>query len=105
MSQVILPLDQNAPWFSFRIILNTIRYGIEARFNIRMNRWIMSIYDAGGAPVLMGIPLLIDRNLIPYPTLKLPSGAMFVKDASGKQLQATLASFAVDHLLVQDDLL
>lgn len=103
MSQFTVPLTRNTPWYSFRVVLGGVRYELEARYNLRMDRWTLSIYDAAGAPVLMGIPLLIDRNLTPYPTLRVPVGSMFVKDNSGRQLQPTLPSFLTDHVLVYDD--
>lgn len=100
MSDRVIPLGQNAPWFRFKITLSGVRYTLEARFNLRMDRWILSIMDAAGAPILMGIPLLIQRPLTQYPTLALPPGDMFAVDRSGKDLQPTISSFVTDHELV-----
>lgn len=96
-----IPIARKQPWFSMQIVLSQQRYTLELRYNLRMDRWILSVADAAGAPILVGIPMLIDRDLVSqYATLRLPPGPLFVMDETGKQLQAGLSSFFVDHVLV-----
>lgn len=99
-----VPLDEQEPWYDFRVTLSGVRYIFELAFNNRMRRWILSIMDAAQNPILMGIPLLSGRDLTAqYPTLRLPPGSLAVYDTSGKALQAELASFLLDHVLVYAD--
>lgn len=96
-----LPVDKDLPWFRFRVALTKVTYTLEMRYNTRMDRWILHILDAVGQPILMGIPLLRRRNVIgQYPTLALPPGGILAMDDSGKQLEATVSSFLIDHRLL-----
>lgn len=96
-----LPVDKNLPWFRFRVALTKVTYTLEMRYNTRMDRWILHILDTIGQPILMGIPLLRRRNpLGQYPTLALPPGVLLPIDDSGKNLEATISSFLIDHRLL-----
>lgn len=95
-----IPLTQNATWYSFNITLDSATYVFELRYNTRKDRWILSIYDAAENPLLVGIVLLIERNLsTQYNYLAIPQGVIFCQDDSGQGLQPTLSSFLVDHTL------
>jgi hypothetical protein len=101
---VRVPVNRNVPWFRFRVALSKTTYTLEMRYNTRMQRWILSISDATGKPLLMGIPLLIMRGLLgQYRTIKLPVGPLFCIDDSGQGVEATLSSFLTDHGLVYVD--
>lgn len=98
MQYLAMPLGQNSPWYTFRITLSKVLYTMEVRYNIRMDRWLLSLYDAAMNPLVMGMPLLVTRAIgAQYVTLALPPGTFFVQDDSGKNAQPTLASFLLDH--------
>lgn len=96
-----LPMGQNLPSFSFTSTLSSVAYTFNAYFNTRAGRWMLDILDVTLTPILMGVPLLIDRDLLAqYPTLPLPPGGLFVIDESGQQNQPSLGAFLIDHSLV-----
>lgn len=67
---------------TFRVMLANITYTL--RFVWRDEAgWIMDVMDSGAQPVLMGVPLVPDTNLIEqYPELGI-SGALFVVTDNG----------------------
>jgi len=96
-----LPMAQNLPSFSFTSTLSGVAYTFNANYNTRADRWMLDILDVTLTPILMGIPLLIDRDLLAqYPTLPLPPGGLFVVDESGKQAQPGMGSFLINHNLL-----
>lgn len=96
-----LPMGQNLPSFTFTTTLSNVAYTFNAYLNTRADRWMLDILDVTLTPILVGIPLLIDRDLLAqYPTLPLPPGGLFVIDESGKQTQPKAGSFLIDHTLL-----
>jgi len=93
-----IPMSSNHHWFTFRITLSQAIYMLDIRYNIRVDRWILSIYDAAQNPIVMGLPLLVTRDIIgQYVSLALPPGPLFCVDDSGKNLQPTLSAFLLSH--------
>jgi hypothetical protein len=96
-----LPMAQNLPSFTFTTTLSSVAYTFNAYFNTRAERWMLDILDVTLTPILVGLPLLIDRDLLAqYATLPLPPGGLFVIDESGKQAQPNAGSFLIDHTLL-----
>lgn len=99
-SILALPLNQSLPWYSFTIILDQASYILELAYNTRADRWRLNIRDATEQPLLMGIPLLIRRDLTgPYHYLAIPPGGFCVLDDTGDRSEPTLSSFLLDHTL------
>lgn len=99
-----IPTSASQTWYVQTVTLSGVTYRLELRYNTRMQRWILNILDAGDTPILMGQPLLINRNLTgQYTQLSLPEGTMFCVDDSGNNLQPTLASFLIDHAIIYLD--
>lgn len=99
-----LPVDKNLPWYRMRVVLSQATYTVEMTYNTRMDRWFLSILDATGAPILMGLPVLILRNLLSgYRTRPVPPGAFIAVDDSGRALEPALSSFLTDHGLIYID--
>ena len=95
-----MPLDQEVPWYEFSVTLEQVTYTFEISYNSRAARWRMSILDSAANPVLMGVPLMVNRDLTgPYHYLSIPPGGFCVLDASGTSTEATLSSFLLDHTL------
>lgn len=93
-----IPANATQTWYAQTVRLSGVSYVLELRFNTRMQRWLLNILDATETPVLMGVPLLILRNLTAqYTSLALPEGTLFCSDESGNGQQPTLASFLTDH--------
>lgn len=104
MTFFTVPLSNQLPWQRFKITLSGVVYTLEFRYNTRSTRWMMNILDASGNAILLGIPLLIDRNATnQYPTLAVPVGTFFPTDDTGLGKEATLYSFGIDHSLFYVD--
>jgi hypothetical protein len=99
-----LPVAQNHPWFTFRIPLSSVTYSIEMRYNTRMGRWIFSLGDAIGTPIVVGIPIFPNRDLLSrYQGSAIPPGPLFCIDDTGQNTPPTLSSFLTDHRLIYGD--
>lgn len=100
MAILTLPVDQDAPWYQFTITLDDASYTIEMAFNTRAERWMLTLSDAVGTPVVASIPVLIQRDLLsPFRTLAVPPGYLIAGDTTGQQQQPTLGSFLLNHRL------
>lgn len=100
MALLQMPLDQNDPWYTFTCTLERVSYTFELAINTRADRWMMTIGDALGTPVVSSIPLLIQRDLLgPFRTYAVPPGIFFVLDNSGQMREPTAGSFLLDHVL------
>lgn len=99
-----LPFRNDLPWYKFRTSFSGTNYLVHVRYNVRSNRYIMDLNDPSDNPILVGIPVLISRNLTgQYPTLSIPPGIFVAKDDSGKGTQPTQFSFGVDHTMFYID--
>lgn len=95
-----MPLGNDLPWVQIKATLAGALYTKRYRFNPRMNRWIMDIYDAQGNPILLGIPLLVSANLTGrFRMEELPPGGFFCTDDTNQDTQPTRLSFGKDHSL------
>lgn len=100
MAILTLPVAQNAPWYDFTTTLDAAFYTLEMAFNTRANRWMLSIGDATGAPVLCGLPVVIERDLLAgLRYLPVPAGAIIALDQSGQRQQPVAGSFLLNHRL------
>lgn len=99
------PAGANFPWNSFRATLSGVVYTITLRYNTRAARWVMDIGDASNNPILMGLPILIERNLAgQYVTPGLPPGPSFaVCDTAAPLTQPSRYSFGTTHTLFYGD--
>lgn len=105
MNAYPVPFAANKPWFSQPITLQGVTYTLEFQYNARAQRWFMDILDVSEQPLLLGIPLEIDRDLNgQYGAYVFPQGLFFCRDNSGQGQAPTLNSFSVDHVLLFVDL-
>jgi len=95
-----VPLRSDLPRYQFRISFSGVIFTAHVRYNTRMQRYLMNICDSSDNPILLGIPVLIERDLTAqYPTLAVPAGTFFVTDDSGQEQQPTQYSFGIDHTM------
>lgn len=82
----------------FRVSLGEITYNLRVLWRDDAG-WIMDVMDSGGQPLLLGVPLVPDVNLIEqYPELGL-SGAMIVMADQGAPEYPTKTNLGVaSHL-------
>lgn len=92
------------PWYRFNVTLTGVVYTVRLRFNSRMNRWILDLADPSNNDILVGLPVLIQRNLASqYVITGLPSGPLFCNDNTGQNNQPTQFSFGISHTLYYID--
>lgn len=100
-----IPFAANLPWFTQPVTFSGVTYTLEFQYNARESRWFMDVLDVSEAPILLGIPLNIKRDLTgQYGSYALPKGMFFCRDDSGANQPPTFTSFSVDHVLLFLDL-
>jgi hypothetical protein len=93
-----MQLAPTSAWFSERRTIQGGTYVFDYRWNTRIGLWIWDVSDAAGNPIVLGTPMLVNRNiLVQYPTLTLPVGSFSVLDMTGNNQEAGLSSFNVSH--------
>ena len=101
VSGVIIPLNNNTFFYTFKTTLSGILVVLTLRYNGRMDRWILNIDDQAGNQIISGLPLLVNKNLLSqYPTLNILPGTLMAVDVSQQLLQPTQFSFGVNNFLV-----
>lgn len=104
MSFFTLQASNQLPWYKFTNTLSGIVYTLRFRFNTRMSRWLLDIADAADNDILVGIPVLIQRDLSgQYVIEGLPPGVLFAVDDTNQDTQATRLSFGLDHSFIYSD--
>lgn len=104
MALLVFPARNDLPWYTFQISLSNVIFTALMRYNTRMQRWILDLSDPSGTAILVGIPVLIERNLTgQYVTLAVPDGLLFSTDDTGKQNQPTQYDFGISHSMWYDE--
>ncbi len=100
-----IPTQPNYPWYTFKVPLSGTLFTLIFRYNSRMSRWMLDIADSIGNPIVVGLPILINRNIAgQYSTLAgVPVGVFFATDDTQTESQPTMNSFQVDHTLFYGD--
>jgi hypothetical protein len=84
MALLELPVRSDLPSYDFLVSLQQTTYKFRFKFNARLNRWIMSISDELGDPVLAGVPVLTNLSLLrQYNQEELPPGLIYALDTNG----------------------
>lgn len=73
------------PSFEQVVVLDDISLHIEIRYNSRDSAWMMDIYDGDDSPIVQGIKLVPNWELIGrFKDTRLPGGLLFAVDISGE---------------------
>lgn len=104
MSFFQVQTQQNLPWYSFTSPLSGVQYTLRLRFNSRSNRWILDIADAADNNIIVGLPILVLRDVNgQYVNPGVPPGTFFCINNVGDGSQPTLNSFGLTHSLLYQD--
>lgn len=99
-----VPARNDVPWYRFTVTLTGVVYTLTFRYNTRMDRWALDVADASNNALLVGVPLLIERDLIGRFVISgLPPGTLFAADFTNQDTQPTRFSFGTDHGLIYVD--
>lgn len=83
ISTVPTPVD-GYPDQSFRVSLGDTQYGLRWLWNGREGVWTLSVSDADGEPILSGVRVVLDVDLLAYTAdARAPQGYLIVSDPSG----------------------
>ena len=90
MSDIVeIPTVTDDPSFKLRTELEDVTYIIRLDWNTRVEKWHISIFDADENPLLSGIPLNVDTDLIgPLRIAGLPPGLLMLFDTRGENAEA-----------------
>lgn len=86
MSELIeIPIETRDPSFRIRTVLDDVEMFMQMQWNSRVERWHLDILDSNENPLLMGIPMNIDTELIDrFEIPGLPPGKLVLFDTSLK---------------------
>lgn len=80
-----IPVDSENPSFKFRTTLESVQLVMRFDWVIRIERWSMSIFDDSENPVLLGVTLNVNDELLErFEIAALPPGKMILYDTSGR---------------------
>lgn len=103
-SGINLPLGNDVPSYKFKTSLSGVVYTLQLNFNTRVQLWHLDIMDASNNPIYMGIPLIIDTDLLYQCVNPLrPLGTMVVLDTTNQEQNPGRNSFGTTHILMYID--
>ncbi len=83
-----VPLDSEDPSFKLRTTLEDVQLVLRFDWVIRIARWSMSIFDDSESPILLGVTLNVNNELLErFEIPALPPGKMLLYDTSGRWLE------------------
>jgi hypothetical protein len=99
-----VPARNDVPWYKMKITLSNVVYTARLRYNTRMQRWILDLADTADNDILVGLPVLIGRNINgQYVISGLPPGTVYSSDQTQQDTQPTRLSFGTTHILWYSD--
>lgn len=90
---IILPTFSN-PNYQYQIILDKTTFNLAFKWNDFDSFWVMSIYDVGMNPIVIGIRMVLNYSLIRrfhYDTM--PKGDIWAIDTTSSKLDIGLNDF------------
>lgn len=84
-----VPITQDDASFKIRTILEGFELVLKIDWNTRIERWHVSIYNAAEEPLVTGLPMHINTELIErFEIVGLPPGRLMLFDTSGRITEA-----------------
>lgn len=101
-SPLVIPLNPNgASSFIIRTILDSVFYNMRFDWNERQAKWLLSIFDANGNPLLTCLCMVINWDLISrFQIPGQPNGRLVLVDTSGQNLDAGFSDLGGRCLLM-----
>jgi hypothetical protein len=104
MNFLLIPARNDFPWYRFKITLSGVVYTLRFRYNLRMDRWILDIADPSNNPILIGLPVLLERDMTgQYVMAAIPPGTLFISDDTNKGSQPGRYAFGNTHTFFYAD--
>jgi len=84
-----MPVRSDIPAYDMQVELESRLYNMTVRYDTRMSRWILDIYDENSSPIIVGVPILTKIPLLRrFKDTRLPPGDLIALDESGEDKQA-----------------
>ena len=96
-----LPVSADSMDYSFSIPLDGVIFSMRFTWNDRLYRWVMSIAEQDGTPIVNGISL--NQGVLPlsqYVDDRLPKGDLFLWDTKSQFTEADYLNFGTSVLLM-----
>lgn len=104
MALWVIPVNPTLPDQTFQIDLDSDIFTFRFVYNLRTDRWAMSLYDALGNPLLLGLAVVTNWKLIDrFKTPGLPLGRLFTVDVTGQNTEPSATTFGSSVLLMYDE--
>ena len=105
MATLVLPIRSDFKAYQFQIDLEGVIYTLDFGYNVRSERWYMSIFEQDAETLLVGdIPILINIPLHDqYIKEGLPPGRFIALDETGNNQEATSGNFGTDIKLFYEE--
>ena len=99
MAIVEIPTRTDIPAYKIKIDLDDVTYTMQFYFNARMNRWHLNILTDNEEPLLMGIPVHVNVDLVgrfKETNKTLPQGTMFATNSTSEYVEPFRDNFSTD---------
>jgi len=101
MAVLVLPISNDKAHYEFITTLDGVEYVFTFRYNFRSADWYMSIADDTKQPILSGIPVRVNRDLLDqYRSYPVPQGLMLCINNVNPKVEATRDSFSKDVVIL-----
>lgn len=83
---VIIPLQNDLPFYTQQVELDGATYGLEVSWNFREEAWFLSLFDAQSNPIAVG-----SKAVVGFPLFsrcrdeRKPQGVFTLQDTTGSQ--------------------
>ena len=85
MADLVIPTRFDLPSYEYQLELEGTLYTFTFNYNRRLDRWFMNIGDEVNNPIVSGIKIIVNYDLLDrYKNSKLPPGQFIAIDESGE---------------------
>lgn len=82
---ITIPLRNDLPHFDMQVVLDSVTFTLEFRWNTREECWYMDIMTESGEHINIGIKFVVDHPLgMRTPDERRPAGVLIAQDTSGQ---------------------
>lgn len=104
MAIIEIPLRSDLDHYEFSVDLDGKAYLFEIIWNTRNETWFLTIKNDEDTPIVAGIPLLVNSNLIArFERDELPPGVLTLLEVSGSNLDAEKADIGARCVLIYEE--
>ncbi|WP_186650094.1 phage baseplate plug family protein [Fluviispira vulneris] len=103
MTTFLIPVLTNNHYFEISVPLDGIVYNLEFYWNIRAQRFFLSLYDSNNNLIISSVPIILNFPLFyQYKNSNLPKGFLYAVDTTGKSIPPKLEDFGTRVQLYYD---